>query len=63
LLPTRIRETDDGNYIVFGSSGSSNTGDVTDVNNGAGGNQNYDQWLFKIDQTGNIFWIPDIGQK
>ncbi|WP_131726206.1 hypothetical protein [Chryseobacterium sp. Leaf405] len=63
LLPTRIRETDDGNYIVFGSSGSSDNGDVTDTNNGVGGTTNYDQWLFKIDQSGNIVWVPDVGQK
>ncbi|WP_449398161.1 hypothetical protein [Chryseobacterium wanjuense] len=63
LFPTRIRETSDGNYIVFGTSGSNNTGDVTDTNNGAGGTQNGDQWLFKIDPSGNIVWVPDVGQK
>jgi hypothetical protein len=63
LLPTRIRETDNGNYIVFSSSGSSNTGEVTDINNGVGGTTNHDQWLFKIDTSGNIVWVPDVGQK
>lgn len=63
LLPTRIRETDDGNYIVFASSGSTDSGDVTDTNNGVGGTNNHDQWLFKIDQTGNIVWVPNVGQK
>lgn len=63
LLPTRIRETAEGNFTIFTSSGSNNNGEVTDVNNGVGGNQNTDVWLFQIDPSGNIVWVPDVGQK
>lgn len=64
--PTQIQQLSDRSYIIVSTSASSNTGDVTDTLNGTGGtagNRLYDQWLFKIDETGNIILVPDVGQK
>lgn len=63
LNPVRIQQAADGDYIIASTCGSTNSGDVTDTNNGTGGNSNTDQWLFKFDQSGNIVWVPDVGQK
>lgn len=63
LNPVRVQQAADGDYIIVSTSGSDNSGDVTDTNNGSGRNLNTDQWLFKFDQSGNIVWVPDVGQK
>ncbi|WP_294240881.1 hypothetical protein [Chryseobacterium sp. sg2396] len=63
IRPIAIRQTADGGYVVVSTSGSNNSGDVTDANNGAGGVTNFDQWIFKMDTTGNIVWVPHTGQK
>jgi uncharacterized repeat protein (TIGR01451 family) len=49
-----IQQTTDGGYIVAGHS-SSNDGDVTGNN---GGNDN---WVVKLDATGNITWQKSLG--
>lgn len=49
-----IRTTEDGGYILIGSSPSSN-GDVGD-NNG-----NYDYWVVKTDGLGMIEWETNLG--
>lgn len=66
--PARIKETSDGNYIIFASSSSTNSGDVTDTTNSVVPPsylqaQFHDQWLFKINPTGNIIEVLDVGQK
>lgn len=48
------RQTSDGGYIVAGATNSSD-GDVT------GHNNNYDYWIVKTDDQGNIQWQKDIG--
>ncbi|ANF49114.1 hypothetical protein A0O34_00440 [Chryseobacterium glaciei] len=53
----RVRETSEGNFIVLAPSASSNSSNVTDTNNGV-----TDMWLFKIDPSGNIISVPNIGQ-
>ncbi|SDR03589.1 hypothetical protein SAMN05421664_3222 [Chryseobacterium soldanellicola] len=60
--PVHIYQTTDGDYVITSTSISTNTGDVTDTNNGTG-NTNPDQWLFKFNETGDIVWVPDLGQK
>ncbi len=58
------RQTPDGGYIVSATSRSSQSGDVTDkANNPAGSTNINDCWLFKIDASGNIVTVPDVGQR
>jgi uncharacterized repeat protein (TIGR01451 family) len=49
-----ILQTNDGGYIVTGSS-SSTDGDVT------GNHGSYDYWVVKLDNTGNITWQKSLG--
>ena len=49
-----IEETDDGGYIVAGSS-NSNDGDVS------GNHGNWDYWIVKLDLSGNIQWQKCLG--
>ncbi|MBN2682223.1 MAG: T9SS type A sorting domain-containing protein [Bacteroidales bacterium] len=51
---THIQKTDDGGYIVVGTT-NSNNGDVT------GNNGSYDIWFVKLDNSGNIQWQKCIG--
>ncbi|WP_339700746.1 T9SS type A sorting domain-containing protein [uncultured Marixanthomonas sp.] len=52
--PTKIKQTSDGGYIVTGSS-ASNDGDVT------GNNGDFDIWLIKIDDVGELEWEKSFG--
>ncbi len=49
-----IVQTSDGGYIVAGSS-ASNDGDVS------GNHGNYDYWIVKLDDSGNIQWQRSLG--
>ncbi len=51
-----IQQTADGGYIIAGSSTSSQSGDVTGVNNGNG-----DIWIVKLDAAGNKQWDKLMG--
>jgi hypothetical protein len=51
-----ILQTNDGGYIVAGSSKSSANGNVTGVNHGLN-----DCWIVKLDAGGNILWNKLIG--
>lgn len=51
---TTIIQTQDGGYLITAES-NSNDGDLTE-NKG-----NYDLWVFKIDNTGNIIWQKSFG--
>lgn len=53
---TDFFETTDGNYVVAGTSQSSNTGDKTEVTRGGA-----DLWIVKLDISGNIIWQKTIG--
>lgn len=53
---TDFFEAGDGNYIVAGTSNSSNTGDKTDVSRGAS-----DIWILKLNPSGTILWQKTIG--
>lgn len=48
--------TEDGGYILAGSSFSSISGDKTESNKGGS-----DLWILKIDSAGNILWQNTIG--
>ena len=50
-----LQKTNDGGYIVAGSTNSSN-GDVTDVNNG-----DYDFWILKLSSDGTKQWDKTYG--
>ncbi len=56
-----IDQTTDGGYILGGSSNSDSSGNKT--TNPAGGVSSYDfdYWILKLDNTGNIQWQKDIG--
>lgn len=58
--PKSFSKTADGGYIIAGlsPSASANTGDITDTHNGWN-----DLWLLKLDSSGNIVNVPDIGQR
>ncbi|WP_027381696.1 hypothetical protein [Chryseobacterium daeguense] len=47
-------------YLLLSDSGSSNNGDVTDLNHAAGTG---DYWLLKLLPSGDILWTPDVGQR
>jgi len=49
-----IQQTEDGGYIVAGTT-ESNDGDVS------GNHGNYDSWIVKLDETGNIQWQRCLG--
>jgi hypothetical protein len=49
-----IIQTDDGGFMIAGSS-NSNNGDVT------GNHGNYDYWLTKLNPTGNLLWQKSFG--
>lgn len=53
---TSIRQTSDGGYILFGTSYSSETGDVTGTNHLDG-----DYWVVKLDGAGTIQWQKLLG--
>ena len=50
-LFNEIRRTNDGHFIAFRFSRSSNSGGVPDINNGES-----DFWVVKIDAHGNVLW-------
>ena len=52
---TSIRQTSDGGYIVAGSTKSSDS-DITDSNNGKS-----DNWILKLDESGNKVWDKTLG--
>lgn len=52
--PFGVIETDDNNFIIAGSSDSS---DVDILNN----NGSYDFWVLKISTTGNLIWERTLG--
>ncbi len=52
--PSDIDQTTDGGYIVSGRS-ESNNGDV------GGNNGEYDIWIVKLDETGNLVWETNLG--
>jgi len=49
-----VRQTSDGGYIIAGRS-NSNNGEVT------GNHGNYDYWVVKLDNTGNLQWQKSLG--
>jgi hypothetical protein len=51
-----ISQTSDGGYIVGGYSTSSDSGDVSGINNG-----NYDYWIVKLNSSGGIEWDTLMG--
>lgn len=53
-----VRVTNDGGYIVAGDSGSYD-GDVTGKH--SSGTGDYDIWILKVDNTGNIQWKKCYG--
>jgi hypothetical protein len=56
--PSRVFRTEDGGYIVFGST-SSNDGDVSGYHNEAGWYR--DIWVMKVNSTGQLQWQQCIG--
>ncbi|SDQ64988.1 hypothetical protein SAMN05421664_2016 [Chryseobacterium soldanellicola] len=56
LLPL----TNESSYLLLSDSGSSSNGDVTDVNHAPG---TADYWLLKLLPSGEITWVPDVGQR
>ncbi|KRP09018.1 MAG: hypothetical protein ABR95_11430 [Sphingobacteriales bacterium BACL12 MAG-120813-bin55] len=53
---TSISQTADGGYIVGGYSNSGISGNKTEANIG-----DYDIWVLKLDNSGNIIWQNTIG--
>jgi len=51
-----IYQTIDGGYLLGGSSQSGISGDKIESNRG-----DYDYWIVKLDQWGNIYWLKTIG--
>lgn len=49
-----VQQTSDGGYIVAGTAASSD-GDVT------GGHGSFDDWIIKLDSSGNIQWKKTLG--
>lgn len=54
--PSKIIPTNDGNYLITGSSSSPISGEKTDYCRGG-----YDCWLLKIDPLFNLIWQKTIG--
>lgn len=63
LNPTEIKRTNDGGYIILSLSRSDNSGDVTDFKPSPTTSPSLNYWLFKIDESGNIVEVPDVGQR
>ncbi|HYV90132.1 MAG TPA: T9SS type A sorting domain-containing protein [Chitinophagales bacterium] len=55
--PSSVMQTDDGGYIIDGSS-QSDDGDVT---NHHGSSVYYDYWIVKTDSAGNLIWQKSLG--
>jgi hypothetical protein len=55
-LLSAVKETNDGGYLLGGSSFSNISGDKTENSKGA-----FDYWVIKIDSIGNILWQKTIG--
>lgn len=55
-----ITLTNDGNFVIAGSTRSSNSGDKTGVNRNPTGST-YDIWALKLDLSGNVIWQKTIG--
>ena len=55
-LPSGIKKTSDGNYIMLAMSYSDISGQKTEANKG-----DRDYWLIKIDSNGNVIWDKTIG--
>ncbi len=55
-VSNNIQQTNDGGYIIGGSTESSQNGDVTQANKGG-----TDCWVVKINATGNIEWDRVLG--
>jgi hypothetical protein len=53
-IPNSIKETQDGGYIIVGST-NSNDGDVSRIT------QSTDYWIVKLDKQGNIQWQKKLG--
>ncbi len=53
-----IQPTDDGGYLLFGTTWSGVGGNKTTANFGSG---TADYWLVKIDADGNILWQQEFG--
>lgn len=51
-----MAKLDGGGYILAGSSGSSNSKDVSGINSGYS-----DCWIVKIDENGNVIWDKLVG--
>jgi len=56
-LLNSIQQTNDGGYILGGSSYSDSSGEKTEKNRGIG----RDYWVVKLDSLGNIQWDKTIG--
>lgn len=57
-----ISQTNDGGYIVGGSSGSNISGDKTENSRFSYlYNNSMDYWILKLDENGNIVWQKTIG--
>ncbi len=56
---TSIHQTNDGGFIVAGTSNSEISGDKTEGTGGIEGN--YDHWIIKLNSLGNIHWQNTIG--
>lgn len=54
--PRGVVETDDGNFIIVGSSDSKDV----DISNNKG---TYDFWVIKIDSSGKLIWEKNFGGK
>ncbi len=52
-----VTSTNDGGYLLAGSSSSSASGDKTEISNGP----DDDYWVVKIDDQGNKLWDKTIG--
>lgn len=53
---SEIRQTIDGGFVIIGDAGSSQSGDVAQVNNGL-----KDGWIAKVDGLGNLIWEKLLG--
>ncbi|MEZ4855826.1 MAG: T9SS type A sorting domain-containing protein [Gelidibacter sp.] len=53
---TSLIQTNDGKYVLGGYSNSNISGDKTEDSKG-----DFDYWLVKIDETGNLIWQKTIG--